>query len=413
MKNWTLIILSLLLSTLVAAAPSDRDILEETIYQDYKKIVQANNDLKLNSNSGFTNFEQKLFVDALWDSLEEGSIQALASLDQLNTVNYDLAEKLRVAILKIKNKRIKSLSKDLTTELKNALKSPKVDVKIIYLIAAYEKDLLKAGGKEIVNLAKKHPEYDDVSDSEYSKDDMTNEMVSDIFHKSPSTITYMNGEYIRSVKIFKFCRQNRLFPCLMVMKDVNGEVVRNADGSIWTHKSLAASKRGLPSYTKNGNTPAGIYTIDSVMPVADEQQSFGKYRRMILNFIPKSKNEVLLKKLLPESSVDHDWWMPSVTGRDIGRNLFRIHGTQNINNDPNVPYYPFVRTSGCIAQRENTYDGVTYQDQRDLLDAIMTSLELTPTYENELKVKGILYLVEIDNVNSAVEAGDLEIRGIE
>ncbi len=44
---------------------------------------------------------------------------------------------------------------------------------------------------------------------------------------------------------------------------------------------------------------------------------------------------------------------------------------------------PFVN---CIEhlQKENTYDGVVYNDQRVLLDAVMTALGLTPKYENEV-----------------------------
>src|SRR5690606_14102858 len=103
---------------------------------------------------------------------------------------------------------------------------------------------------------------------------------------------------------------------------------------IWTNPALASSARGIPSYSRNGNTPAGILTIDSVMPSADQQLSFGKFRRMILNFIPKSKNEVLTKKLLPESSHQNGWWKPAVVARDVGRNLLRIHGTGKINKDP-------------------------------------------------------------------------------
>jgi hypothetical protein len=113
----------------------------------------------------------------------------------------------------------------------------------------------------------------------------------------------------------------------MVMKDINDQPIREASGALWVHPSLASSSRGLPSYTRNGNTPAGIFTIDSVMPVADQQISYGKNRRMILNFVPAAKNEELIKSLLPPSSHDKEWWKTSVVARDIGRNLFRIHGT--------------------------------------------------------------------------------------
>jgi len=188
--------------------------------------------------------------------------------------------------------------------------------------------------------------------------------------------------------------------------------VRNADGSIWTHPLLASAKTGLPSYQRNGNTPAGIFTIDSVMPVADQQLSYGKFRRMMLNFVPKSSNEVLLKSLIPKSSWSHDWWSASPVARDIGRNLFRIHGTGKMNTEPNSPYFPFVRTSGCIANKENTYEGVTFTNQRLLLDKIMTAMELQPTYANEPKIKGFLYIVELEDKSEPVSKKDLEEFGI-
>jgi hypothetical protein len=239
------------------------------------------------------------------------------------------------------------------------------------------------------------------------------DIIEDLFHNTPDVTTYMNGEYVKSVKIFMFCRTNRLYPCLMVMKNVHGEAVRNEEGKLWSNPALASSSRGLPSYVRNGNTPAGIHTIDSVMPYADATLSFGKFRRMILNFVPKSKDESLIKSLLPVSSHESDWWKSGVVARDIGRNLIRIHGTGKINTDKNTPYYPFMRTSGCIAQRENTYDGVTYKDQRNLLDSIMMAMDLAKTYDNETNIKGILYLVELDDTNAPVALEDLALRGIE
>jgi hypothetical protein len=97
----------------------------------------------------------------------------------------------------------------------------------------------------------------------------------------------------------------------------------------------------------------------------------------------------------------------------MGRNLLRIHGTGKINTDKQTPYYPFMRTSGCIAQRENTYDGLTYVDQRNLLDSIMKAMDLAATFENETNIKGILYLVELDDANAPVTLNDLALRGIE
>ena len=415
MKHWISLALALvfLTSFSVWADPKIENVYEESIYNEFQEVITGKDQYQLKSINGITAQEQSLFVDALWDLVEEGNPEAMTALDHVNTFMMDINERLRVGILRIKYKRALALPESLVEELSNILRLPEVETRLIYTLAAYEEELLAAGHEDIINLARTHNEYYDIAEDDALKKEITDDVIEDIFHHAPDVTTYMNGEYVRSVKLFMFCRENRLFPCLMVMRDIHGEVVRNADGTIWTHAALASSARGLPSYTRNGNTPEGVMTIDSVMPSADQQLSFGKFRRMILNFIPKSKNEVLLKSLLPASSYNQEWWKAGVAARDIGRNLFRIHGTGKINKDPSTPYYPFMRTSGCIAQRENGYDGVTFKDQRVLLDAIMTAMDLVPNYANELKVKGLIYLVEIDDKNAPVDASDLALRGIE
>jgi hypothetical protein len=387
--------------------------LEETLYYDYQKTILSGSTSKLNSSMGFTPFEQSLFVDALWDLAEEKVPGSMKALDQVNPFNYSLVEQLRLGILRIKNKRAADLPATLVSDLENALKGAQVDIKLVYTLAAFESDLLAVNQTNLIALAKTHPEYFDVANDAEKSKEYSSDVLTDLFYRAPDAATYMNGEYVKSVKIFMFCRENRLYPCLMTMRDIHGQVLRNADGTLWTHRSLASSKYGYPSYSRNGNTPAGIYTIDSVMPVADQNVSFGKFRRMILNFIPKSRNEALYMSLLPESSRKEDWWKASTVARGIGRNMFRIHGTGKINEDPSTPYFPFMRTSGCIAQRENTYDGVTFQDQRDLLDTILKAMDLEPTYENELKVKGIIYVYEIDDKEEPLTVEHLTEKGIE
>ena len=411
MKHWMSLALAMVFLPTVWASPKDQNVLEESIYHQFQQSIRQGE--ALHSLMGFTQVDQSLFVDALWDLTEEGDPKALETLDDVNPFHYDLIERLRIAILRLKYGRASALPPELTEELVNVLLAPVVETKIIYTLAAYEEDLLKAGHVELIEKAKTHPQYFDISEDEVRRKEITDDVVTDLFHHSPDITTYMNGEYVKSVKIFMFCRENRLYPCLMAMRNVHGEVVRNQDGTLWTNPALASSARGLPSYTRNGNTPAGIFTIDSVMPYADQQISFGKFRRMILNFIPKSRNEVLLKSLLPASSHTEEWWKPTVAARDIGRNLFRIHGTGKLNNDPTTPYYPFMRTSGCIAQRENTYQSVTFRDQRKLLDDIMKAMDLLPNYENEVKVKGLLYLIDIDDKSAPVTTDDLALRGIE
>jgi hypothetical protein len=116
---------------------------------------------------------------------------------------------------------------------------------------------------------------------------------------------------------------------------------------------------------------------------------------------------------LPKSSWDSDWWKPTTVARDIGRNLFRIHGTGRKDNVAGTPYFPFSRTHGCISQRENTYDRIQYTDQRKLLDKIMVSLELAPKYINEPKIKGLIYIIDLNDRNAPLNEKDLKDFGIQ
>ena len=411
MKHWMSLALFLVFSPL--AWTSTKAVVEENLYLQYQSEIQTDDSFKtIKLAPGLTPFSQKIFVDALEDLLNDGSKEGLKTLASVDAFYYDVVEKLRLEILKLKHGQTAALPRSLIVEVSTELKKPSPDIKVIYVLAVYENELLDAGHLDLINLAKLHSEYSHISEDRDGILEISPEIVRDVVYNSPDVSTYMNGEYVNSIKMFMFCRDNRIYPCLMILKDVNGNLVRNADGSIWTHKALASAKTGLPSYTRNGNTPAGVLTIDSVMPTADQQISYGKNRRMILNFVPKSSNESLYKSLLPASSHNNEWWQPSVTARDIGRNLLRIHGSGKINTDPNTPYFPFMRTSGCVAQRENTYDGMAYNDQRILLDVVMTALGLTPKYENELQIKGVMYIMEIDEVAAPVELTDLTVMGI-
>lgn len=376
--------------------------------QIYKANVEKNiSALPLTLNST----DQKLFVDSLEDYLFENKISNF-QISKIVPINFSVIEKLRLEILKLKYYQAQTVDILIADEVRNELRRLDVDNRIVYTIAIHEKLLLAAGSDDIVEIAKLHSSYSDIAQVGESDEDIVGELASDLFYNSPIKPTLNKGKLSNTVKIFMFCRKNRLYPCLMVMRDIEGNEVRNQDGTLWSHPVLASAKSGFPSYQRNGNTPAGIFLIDSVMPYADQQLSYGKYRRMMLDFVPKTENEMSLKSFLPKSSWENKWWMQSVVARDVGRNLFRIHGSGRTNDDPNSTFYPFMQTNGCIANRENTYNGVTYNDQRKILDSIMLAMKLEANYENESKIKGILYLLEINDKAKAVSINDLNELGI-
>jgi hypothetical protein len=230
----------------------------------------------------------------------------------------------------------------------------------------------------------------------------------ELFDYNPDLSTHLGGVYNNSMKLFVLCRTSRNYPCRMVMKDSKGEWSHNPDGSLWTNPVLALSKYNYPFNKKSGHTPSGIYKMDSVIPYPTSPNYYGQFRRVILNFIPKSKNEMLQTYLLPDSMKELSWWRQAVVARDMGRDLLRIHGTGLVNTNPQSTYYPFIPSLGCIKNREGTYDGVEYKDQRLMLDQMMEALGLNPIYENEPSIHGLLYVIELDDQARAVEQADIE-----
>jgi hypothetical protein len=232
------------------------------------------------------------------------------------------------------------------------------------------------------------------------------EEVKDLVFNGANLGQYSQGQY--EVKLFLFCRHDRRYPCRFILKDRFDHLVRNDDGTVWSMPALAHSSRGLPYYITNGYTPSGVHSMDSVMPEPNRQIAFGKFRRVILNWIPKGRTE----ELLPNSALDKKWWKEASLARNNKRKYLRIHGTGKINDDPSLSYYPHMPTSGCISTREGKYPMATYTDQRKVLDKIMQAQNLLPSYNNETKIKGILYVMELDNKKAAVTEKTLEKFGI-
>ena len=188
---------------------------------------------------------------------------------------------------------------------------------------------------------------------------ITDDEIYDLYHNAPDRSLVLNGKYAETVRLFLFCRRDRDYQCLFIAKDKYDSPLEDpSTNKIWWQPALAQSARGLSSNIVNGRTPQGVHTIDSVMPYADQNRSFGQYRRIILNWVPTedSINEInedlITKGLLSPMSEDSHWWRQASYFRDLGRTDLRIHGTGKINSDSRSTHYPFRKSNGCITQRE-------------------------------------------------------------
>ena len=200
------------------------------------------------------------------------------------------------------------------------------------------------------------------------------------------------------LSIFAILKKDRTRPGVLLIRSEDGRFFKYKNQSIWSIPVLGLSTWGLPFNHSNGCTPTGVFSIDSVMPRADKNIDFGMFRRLIVNFVKASADETEIMNLLPKKHHHHNWWWPSVVGRELGRSLLRIHGTGRKNFNPLSTFYPFIPTSGCLATNESSYFlKKNTQDQRILLDALMTAQGIPATFENESNIHGLLYVVEFDD----------------
>lgn len=210
--------------------------------------------------------------------------------------------------------------------------------------------------------------------------------------------------------VYVALRKNREEIGRLIIKKANGEFYRKKNGKIWSIPVLGLSSRGLSFHHSNGWTPTGIYRINGVMPEANKFEEFGRYRRLILDFIEPSIGEELTKNFLPLKHFDRHWWKQAVLARMLGRSLLRIHGTGLKNNKIFSKYYPFVPTSGCLATNEVSFFGKKIHDQRKLLDALMDAQGLEINEFNESHIRALLYVYELDDKKGRVRVKEMGVK---
>ncbi|MCF8058861.1 MAG: hypothetical protein K9K67_06180 [Bacteriovoracaceae bacterium] len=402
MKNWLLLVV--LIGQFQTFAKDEQRL--ENLINEYIENSKG----FFNWNSGEDVLREEAQVTVLWDKVFDlGSPEDLAeaslTLQGLNTQNFTVPNKLKIQVLK--NKLGSDSFKNEIADW-NESKWKRSDVLSYLSLKENYSKFLSAEDMALINEERISNFKTIKSDFQkaLAKDEWSTDQVKELLTFDPKLRRSLRS-YKDKVRLFMFCRHNREHPCLLMMKDSKGKWVKNSSGEFWHQPKLGLSRHGLPSHQVNGDTPQGIYTIDSVMPEANRRLVFGKYRRLILNFINSSRNEADLLSLMPKLTQGLSWWREGTVARDVGRSLLRIHGTGMINTDPASSWYPFYPTSGCIASRENSYDGVKYRDQQDLLNEMMQAAGLRVSYENETMLKGLLYVVDIDSQERAVDISDL------
>ena len=198
---------------------------------------------------------------------------------------------------------------------------------------------------------------------------------------------------------YALLNEDRSLPGIVLIKNANGDFLKEK-GQIWHRPILGESSRGLSFQYPNGRTPMGIYLMQSVMPEADQYDEFGLFRRVKLEFI---KSMDVSKQMIPKSHHDLFWWKQSHLAFELGRSHLRIHGSGRLNLNPFSPHFPMVSSSGCLTLMEFGAFFFNIFHQRDFLNAQLRGQGLDHSYENELKIHGLLYVVETNGKYQTLE----------
>ena len=231
--------------------------------------------------------------------------------------------------------------------------------------------------------------YLEISPAEYLK---KRPPIAELFSNDYGEDTYV---------LFSLQRLNRDYPGLCLIKKPDGTFLRRVDGSIFSASQLARSVSDLPSYITNGNTPQGIFSIQNIIPLRNEE--IGPTPSLITALpIEISTEKYFHKKkngkwnldsylsLLPDSWKDYFPILEAYIAGEIGRNVIFAHGT-TVDTEfyRDYSYYPNTPTKGCLSSKEiwSKKDGkCIYSDQILLVKAI----------QSIGKAKGFMIVVNLD-----------------
>lgn len=214
--------------------------------------------------------------------------------------------------------------------------------------------------------------------------------------------------------LYAICPRDRGSLCLTLLKDRNGQFVRQ-NGQLWSVPLLTRSLHGLAPVFTRGQTPQGIYRIEGTVPQPDTEffrayglfplvKLFVPYEPGVKAFLPNRKGQLsggisAYRSLLPPTWRNHFPMQESYWAGKAGRGLFRIHGsgeaptffTNNSRYSTSSGWNPAI---GCLSALE-LYDGAGRLAQADM-PKILAALTAT----GGRNFTGYLVVVEIPSVNN-------------
>ena len=202
---------------------------------------------------------------------------------------------------------------------------------------------------------------------------------------------FLKNNYLPgNILVFSFQRKNRNYPGIVMVRNAEGNFIKDSTGLYFSVPQLARSISNLPGYLSNGNTPEGIfrmkgYDVSSngfIGPTVNVQLTM-PFEKSPAHFYADSTitdtswNINYYRNLLPKDVKDYYPIYQSYYAGKAGRTEIIIHGTTiNPAYYNSQPYYPLTPTMGCLTSKEiwNEQTGQrTESDQQKLINALITA----------------------------------------
>ena len=232
---------------------------------------------------------------------------------------------------------------------------------------------------------------------------------------TPSIKTFFNKEYLPGqVLVISIQRKNRNYPGLALVRNADGNFVKNSDGSFFAVGQLARSAGNMPGYITNGNTPQGIFRMDGfdtsssffigpttnvqlTLPFEFKASHFYKDNSQV-DSVWNIKN---YKNLLPENFKNYQPIYESYYAGKAGRNEIIAHGTTIDTAFYSTKIYgPYTPSAGCLCTKE------IWNNKTGFLQA-SDQLLLTQAIKNAGGANGYLIVIEIDDKKNPVTIADV------
>ena len=211
--------------------------------------------------------------------------------------------------------------------------------------------------------------------------------------------------------MYSLQRKDRDYPGMVIIRNADGEFVRDSSGKIFTVTQLARSITNLPGYLTNGNTPQGIFkmygfkvsmgnfigptaNIQLGMPVELTLQQFFDQDAILDSIWTIDYYQTLIPKKLQQFLPLYESYYAGLAGRSE----IIAHGTTI---DPSYyigkPYYPLTPTEGCLCTKEIWNGKRIKSDQQKLVNGLLKAGG----------ANGYCVVIEIDDKNAPVSLRDV------